>query len=217
MSTMPPPPPPVPSASPEVPEADKKSGWSKRKKWLVIAGAAVVVLAIGGALTGSDDDTDTVAASDDTRRTTTTVQRTTTTAEPTTTTTEIPPERLEVIERMAFAEVFDDTRISAAESLQGEFAVQSVDRFVFDSGTGTVIIEITSVYSTVEYQDDQAWEIMRALADLWMPPGGAFVVGDVFRPNLEVIVSGRSKSCSAEFMGQLATFAASRSDWETAC
>lgn len=147
-----------------------------------------------------------------TRRTTTT-KRTTTTRRPTTTTTAAPVPVS--IQREFFVDVFEDYRLELVSVLEGNGHLQSVDRVEFDPATDTIVLAVTSNYSTESINNDVAWEITTAFASFWGEEGMAGAVE--FPVALHLGVSDLNFTCPGDFMTRLADRRAARSDWVAAC
>lgn len=126
-----------------------------------------------------------------------------------------------VLAILAFEQGVRETLI---DTLEGAPGVQSVD-VVEIKGDETasslwLVVDITSEYSTAEYQNDSAWELIKALSVWWEPEGlwwseGA---GDGLNwPAFRFVVSGTEWYCSDETMRGLADHRVSRAQWEADC
>lgn len=178
--------------------------------WVLVVGA-VVLLAVGGAAGRGDQadqasDTTTTGAGAEIFANLTPTSRTTTTAPATTTTTAAPT--LDQL-KTAFALAFETNRIAIAESLEEDQSLQSVDRFEFDGGPGTVILAVTTGYQTEEIIRTKAWEVTDSMLSLWR--------GTEFSPGFRLLADRYTYSCSGDFMRRLADRRATRAEWQTSC
>lgn len=201
------------------------------KTWQLVTASLVALLigaAIGGAGGGGDTDTN-LAAQVDQKITTTTTKRTTTTEatssttakEPTTTTaaptttapttTTVPP-----MTKDSFKTVFDGQRGEVLTILEKEDNIETVDKFVYDQGAGTVVLDVTSTWSSPDNQANGAWAIARGMAVLWEPGDGVWT-SPGFTPNFTLVNSGRRYACPASLMLKLGGSEAARSEFESTC
>lgn len=118
--------------------------------------------------------------------------------------------------REAFLVIWDNTlRAELVDVLGLSNDVDSVDLVDFDAETDTLIIDITSRWSSAGVQADGAWSIIRVLAAFW-GQDSVFAYPD-WPVALRFVNSGTVYECSDDFMQRLADTRASRSDWEQEC
>jgi hypothetical protein len=222
-STPPPPPsggpyqvpPPPPGAPPPPPNRTKPRRWPL---WVGLGVLAFVLLGVVGALTdtGDDERSEPNKIEADAPATTATLEATTTTTAAPTTTSTMSPEQMVDVAKLAFGVVFDAQRVELAEAVQGDINVGSVDLFAYDGNTGVVTLDITSGWASPDNQVDGAWDLTRQLAALYSPTDGAWYQAE-WVPGFTLVNSGVTYRCSGEFMARLATFSASRADWDAEC
>lgn len=145
--------------------------------------------------------------------TTTTTRRTTTSRRPVTTT--VPPTVPEEVQRAAFVRVFEDVRSDVIAALKDNTDLQSVDRVEFDPAIDTILLAVTSQYSTEEINNDVAWEITAAFGPFWAEDGMTSAVEFPVAFNLSV--SNLTFTCPGDFMTRLADHRVARSDWVATC
>lgn len=193
----------------------------KREKpwWLAsvvlgsLVGIGLLVLVARSPSSPDEDAAVETAPTTTTRRTTTTKRTTTTRRRPTTTTTAAPVPVS--VQREAFANIFESYRLDVVSVLEGNGDLQSVDRVEFDPTTDTIVLAVTSEYSTESINNDVAWEITTAFASFWGEEGMAGSVE--FPVALRLSVSDLTFTCPGDFMTRLADRRAARSDWIAAC
>ena len=113
--------------------------------------------------------------------------------------------------------VFDRTKVQLAEIIEQDPNVASVDEFTLDLGDDVIRLDITSPTATRGREADGSWDLVRHLAGpMFSPEDGSFYT-EQYTPGLELINGGTTHTCSADVMIRLATFAASRSDFEREC
>ncbi len=117
----------------------------------------------------------------------------------------------------AFAQAFEKTRVGLADAIKKENpgSVSSVDRLEYDPSGPVVIMNVTSGYSTAQYQRDSAWAITKSMQPLWDSKTLASLQ-DVI-PRFRLTVSAVRYECPHDFMVRLAALRASREDWEATC
>lgn len=190
-------------------------------RWILVV--AILTLAGCSVSAGSDGGkTDATAAI---KRTTTTTESTTTTTttrpKPTTSTTE-PPTTTTTYDlaadvakdRAAATDLLNSNRTALADAIEADSNVSSVDSLTIEGDT--VRVSVTSGYSTLEYQVDEAWAVYRAMATLWNEDDGILVT-PIYAPALAFTNNIQSYTCSADFMRRLASAQADRSAWEAEC
>lgn len=236
MSTTPPPPPPPPPPSPPPPSSPtpaapltpRKVWW---KRWWGIALIAFGVLIIIGLIIGDapvDDDPAAAPASEPSTEPdpdptdsepdpdpTTEPEPEPEPAEPEPTT-----EQYELTEddlrTAVFPVVFQSSREGIIELLRDHSLIQSVDQYIYDADTGTVVVSLTPEFDFDEGVRDDAWEIMRIFTgvyttDAWLHPEFEWA------PTLDVEISTARYRCSGEVMRLLADARLPRSEWEAQC
>lgn len=179
---------------------------------------------IAAGSSGSDDDSKvaatggvntapptTVMAFDSTPRAT----NPTTTAAPTT--AAVPTRLPREAQLAAFTQAFEKTRVGLADAIKKDnpVTVSSVDRLEFDPTGPTVILGVTSAYSTDKFLRDSAWAATKSMQPLWDAKTLASLQ-DVI-PRLRLTVSAVKYECPHDFMVRLAALRASREDWEATC
>lgn len=92
--------------------------------------------------------------------------------------------------------------------------IESVDIVDFDPQTDQIIIEVTSRWSGAERQEDGAWEVVKAMSQLWEE---GILHQPTWTPSLRFVNSQRIYMCNAEFMVRLADVLAGRGDWVAEC
>lgn len=211
-------------------------GPSQKRRWPIVA--VVLVLLIGSAV-GSwavlrdGNSTPTIEAANEPAPspaatsttalpTTSTTSPPTSTVSPTTTvgptTTSAPIVLTPAEHRLVAKTIWDSSmRSELIEALGNDRSVQSVDLALFDTESDTVVIDITSRWSSPERQHDAAWEITRAFATFWDTEATPIFRQPGWSPSFRFLNSGSEYHCSAEFMAKLADVLASRSDWEAQC
>lgn len=172
-----------------------------------IALVAVLVLS----LSACSDDGDDVAAPTSTSTTVEKAATTSSTRSPAAvvnaaTTT---PETLEA-KKVRLAAAFDQNRVAIAEAIEEEVGLQSVDRYEFDQGPGTMIMVVTTGYQTEEIVRDKAWEITDVMLDFWRE------FTDL-SPGFQLTADQVSYSCPGDFMRRLADRRATRAEWQASC
>jgi len=120
------------------------------------------------------------------------------------------------VQRAAFASVFEENRVKLAQILEGDDNVESVDKLAYDPASEVVTLDVTSTWASPDNQVEGAWAIVRLMSTLYDPDGGAWYQ-DGFVPSFVLINSGSQYTQSGDFMLRLATFSASRDDWEKEC
>lgn len=238
MSTTPPPPPP-PSNTPPPPDAPREDDaeathrpWWKR--WWVIVLGIVLLFAFCGSLIEDESDDEPAAeiATTEPAETETTEEpsEAKTTEEPSEVASTLeaevseeasdPPEEYTLSEEdmrtLAFPIVFDSSRDGVIGVLRDMRVIESVDQYVYDEETGTVMVSLTPAFDFDEGVRDDAWSVMRAFAELyttdaWLDPEGTFT------PALDVEISTAHYRCDGEMMVALAEARLSRNDWENTC
>lgn len=93
--------------------------------------------------------------------------------------------------------------------------MSSVDRFEFDPKGPTVILSVTSAYSTAQYLRDGAWAVTKTMQPLWEAKTIANLPDVV--PHFRLTVGAVRYECPHDFMVRLAQLRASREDWEATC
>jgi hypothetical protein len=117
---------------------------------------------------------------------------------------------------LVFPIVFDTFRDGVIEILDGNFVVQTVDRYVYDSDNGTVLVDITPAFDFDEGVRDDAWEIMRAMSELWTAEAWVDPT-HAWSPSLDVSISTAQYRCTGDQMRLMQDARFGRSDWETSC
>lgn len=199
----------------------------RRQVAMPVWSLALIVLAFVGIIgataePGEENGTEVATARDrePTDTTATTTLRTTTTAAPTTTTvatttTTAPTTTTEpAVTQQSFQAIFDAHRPDFLAILQDDNNIETVDKFIYESGSGMIVLDVTSAWASPDNQVEGAWTIMRGMAALWQP-GGPFP--DSFTPGLRLVNSGTRHECDSTFMLQLARTEAGRQDWAAAC
>lgn len=165
--------------------------------------------------TSSSAATSSTTTSTTSTTTTSTVLQTTTLPP---TTTSAPVELTPAEYRAVAVAVWDSSmRKELIEALDNDRSVQSVDVALFDTDTDTIVIDITSNWSSFERQHDAAWEITRGFATFWDASDRPIFRRPGWSPSFRLVNSGSVYACSAEFMARLADVLASRSDWQSEC
>lgn len=179
--------------------------------WAIILVSVVFLGALGAAT--EPEEAEDVAATGTTITeevaTTTTVRPSTTTAAPTTTAPPSPEQQKAVM-----VAAFENVRPSLAEALEsdlGPSTVSSVDRLEFDVAKNTIVLAVTSSFSTEEYVQDAMWEVTGAMLELWR--GTELTYSPAFRLSL----NRTTRVCPGDFMKVLADRRASRDDWSRTC
>jgi len=136
--------------------------------------------------------------------------------EPSPTPTETFALSAEEMRTLVFPIVFDSTRDGVIEVLRDMTVIESVDQYVYDADSGTVVVGLTPAFDFDEGVRDDAWSVMRAFAvlydeDAWLDPERRFV------PALDVEISTAHYRCDGEVMMALADARLSRADWEATC
>ncbi len=227
-STPPPPVSPRPAQRPTEAASRTHGPWLNRRvvpTWAVVV-VALIGLAAGaavGQILDPGDADESVATGENTSTSSTAVSTTTaSTTEPpaTTTTTAASTPTVEVtpdIARAAVSEVFEVNRVQLAEILAADPNVESVDLFELDPTQNLIRLDITSPFASPGEQASGAWELTRKLAEPLFSPEDGFFSTELYTPGFQLINSGTTYTCSAEVMSRLATFAASRADFEAEC
>jgi hypothetical protein len=120
------------------------------------------------------------------------------------------------VQRTAFASVFEENRVKLAQILESDDNVESVDKLAYDPASEVVTLDVTSTWASPDNQVEGAWAIVRLMSTLYDPDKGAWYQ-DGFVPSFVLVNSGSEYTQSADFMLRLATFSASRDDWESEC
>ncbi len=209
--------------------------WYKKKRFLIPGGLLALFIFVGIA-SDVEPDTEPIASDEATEEEAPEEEPT---AEPSAEPSEEPPplaseaeveeEPEEVVESeeeyelteedmrtVVFPIVFESNRDAVIDVLEDNFVVESVDRYVYDGESGTVLVSITPAFDYDEGVRDDAWEIMRGFAefyneDSWVEPTRTFI------PSLDVDISTANYRCDAETMIGIAESRVSRSDWEASC
>lgn len=210
-SAPPPPPEPRPAAEPIDWAAELPLGprpwW--RSPWAIAAGALLVVaVAIGAASRGGGKDETAAAGGSTTSGAADTRTRQTAAPIPVTGT----PEQA----REAFASIFENGRTPLASILGDDRNVRSLDRFDFDVAAGVVTLGITSMWTTTAERADGAWELTRAVAELYKRGGGQWWQ-EAYVPSFRLINSGQSHTCTGDLMVQFGNEEQGRPAWEASC
>lgn len=120
------------------------------------------------------------------------------------------------VRTLVFPIVFDSSRDEVLEILNGNFVVETVDRYVYDADTGTVLLDITPAFDFDDGVRDDAWEIMRGMSELWTV--NAWVETDRdWSPALDVSISTAQYRCTGDQMRQMQDARFGRPDWEATC
>jgi len=166
--------------------------------------AGVALMALAAATCG---ETDTTATTDG----------------PTTTTSEIDLDDPDTVAVM-FIIRFELTRDVLIEFLENDINVESVDEYIAEAETAgeptsvQVILDVTSGWASDDNQHDGAWEITRAMADLYDDaPDNQAWYSEAWVPDFLLTNSGRDYNCTGDFMVQLADSRKSMSDWDAEC
>jgi hypothetical protein len=208
--------PPEESVATEVPEVGQTTGISKWAVTPIVAiGALVGAVVFGGLIGGAVGKSYAGGNSVAVVATTTTISPTTTSAKPVTSTTTTAARTPETV-AVEFPSKFESSRSRVLTILQADSNIKSVDKFLFDPATGTVVLAETSAWASPDNQVTGAWEITRAIAALWGKPTGLYT-DSVWMPNFQLGNTGKTYNCPADLMAQLADSRASRSDWATTC
>lgn len=120
------------------------------------------------------------------------------------------------VQRTAFASVFEEDRVKLAQILESDDNVESVDKLAYDPASEVVTLDVTSTWASPDNQVEGAWAIVRLMSTLYDPDKGAWYQ-DGFVPSFVLVNSGSQYTQSGDFMLRLATFSASRDDWEKEC
>lgn len=113
----------------------------------------------------------------------------------------------------AFRSAFTEGRAELLTVLEDDDNVESVDKLAYDAKKKVVIVDITSAWASPDNQEDGAWALTRAMAELWTPDTGAWWQDD-FLPGFKLVNSGKVYQCSGSFMVKLGDASASRGDWK---
>lgn len=222
---------PIPTAViPARASVPKHQLWRTFRGWPLWVQAVLILVGLiilGGAVTPRDDDKKTVSASQatTTRETTSHVQvippsstpPPTPPPTPATTATTAPAKVSRDAQLAAFTQAFEKTRVGLADAIKKDnpVSVTSVDRLEFDPSGPTVILNVTSGYSTDKFLRDSAWAVTKDMQPLWDAKTLASVQ-DVI-PRFRLTVGVVKYECPHDFMVKLAALRASREDWEATC
>lgn len=202
----------------------------------VIAPILVGFFILGSCADG-EADTEAVAPTTTTTEAVTTTSTeaptTTTTAAPTTTTTTTqPPTTTTTTEAPVTQARYDSViaelwnanmRTPFIELLENQPEIMSVDVVILDEATRTLVIDITSIYSTEAYIADAVWDTYKTTADVWWATDGYWGVGgeaeiaELKWPNFRFVANGLTWECDQAFVRLLADSRASRSEWDATC
>jgi hypothetical protein len=204
--------PPPPAPEPEIvepidwgPEPDPPTPWW-RSRWALAIGVVGAVAVIGLATRGGGDDHTGASSTTDGPVDTRPRQAATTLALTGT------PEGA----RAAFASIFENGKTPLASILGDDRNVKTLDRFDYDAAAGIVTLGITSVWTSTVDQTTGAWELTRAVAELYKPDRGRWWQ-EAFVPTFRLINSGQSRTCTGALMVQLTEGTADRTAWEASC
>ena len=118
--------------------------------------------------------------------------------------------------KLAFgSKSFEPARSGLLDALGKDSNVKSVDKFIYDPASGSVVLDITSTWASLPNQETGAWEITRSLALLWKTGNPWNAPG--FAPAFAFTNSGTAHRCAGDFMVKLGNTEASRADWAAAC
>jgi hypothetical protein len=112
---------------------------------------------------------------------------------------------------------FDDSRDLIIDVIGSMTDVETVDRYVYDRDSETVIMEVTSYWSSSVNQHDGAWAIYSGLRTAWEDKAEPLFFWPEWQPNFTLINSGRTYTCPGEFMVAMAARTEGRSAWEVEC
>lgn len=115
------------------------------------------------------------------------------------------------VERFAFIEAFNSTRLDVAAELEGNVVeIDTVDRFVLDEETDSIVVAASSIFSTEEYHEDGAWTAARYLAKFY---DGL----EHYEPAVDLHLESARYVCPGATMKRLQDRQLDREDWRAAC
>lgn len=214
-------------------ETDSTSEPNRTRRWPIVTLGLVLlagIAVVSWVALRDGDSAPTIEASNEiapsaapaSTTTTSTASPPTSTVPPTTavrpTTTPAPVVLTPAEHQLVAKTIWDSSmRSELIEALGNDQSVQSVDLVVFDTNSDTIVVDVTSRWSSYERQQDAAWEITRAFATFWDTNETPIFRQPGWSPSFRFVNSGAEYHCSAEFMAALADVIASRSDWESQC
>ena len=94
--------------------------------------------------------------------------------------------------------------------------MESVDTYVYDPASGTVLLNITPAFDFDEGVRDDAWEIMRTMS-VWWTADNWVSLDPQWSPSFDVSISTAQYRCTGDQMIQMEDSRFNRTDWETSC
>lgn len=202
------PPPPEPEDATPTPDSGKP-WW---KKWWAITGGVLLALVVLGGIFGEDPVEEEPTAAETPRRTASPAPPDPE-PEPSPEPAPEPEPTLDPykVERFAFIEAFNASRLDVADELEGNVVeIETVDRFVLDEEADAIVVAASSDFSGEEYHADGAWAAARYLSEFY---DGL----EHYRPALDLQVETVRYVCPGDVMQQLAGREIDRAGWQAAC
>jgi hypothetical protein len=135
----------------------------------------------------------------------------------TTTTTQASAPVTPDVAKAAVNWVFNRTRARLVEIIEQDPGVESVERLELDLDADVIRLDFTATLPNRGREGDTTWALVQRFAEpMFSPDSGSFST-ELYTPGLAVATGGSSYACPSDTMIRLATFSASRTDFENEC